>query len=355
MQVQHALAEVIDPREQRRARIDELAPPREEPHRLVGFVVGMSRSGTTWLARSLNQHPDIAAFGESSYWSRKYVAPGADGEYGEEKREELVETLHRKGSLSSLMADEDGCLAHLSTDDWPAVVDTILEHTELPVRPGELFHELCDAVGRIEGKPFVVEKTPHHVNSIDRILEEIPEARFVVTWRDAYGFALSYKHQGDRRDEKGRAGFEQLYHPIGVALIWRGYARSVLRARAYHPGNVLLVSHAGSRSDPTHELARVQRFFGVEPVPLRGPDRNSSFPSAGPRPTLAPEDVFWLNVLCRREMRALNLRPQRTPFAPWRIFRSLATLPSWAASVPGMLRGSGNRSPLRYLMRWLRR
>ena len=28
------------------------------------FIVGMGRAGTTWLSKCLNEHPDVAVFGE---------------------------------------------------------------------------------------------------------------------------------------------------------------------------------------------------------------------------------------------------------------------------------------------------
>ena len=36
----------------------------------IHFIVGMSRSGTSWLAKSLNNHPQISAFGETSFFGR---------------------------------------------------------------------------------------------------------------------------------------------------------------------------------------------------------------------------------------------------------------------------------------------
>jgi len=49
----------------------------------VDFLLGMARSGTTWLGRTLAEHPEVAVFGESSFFGRLYVPPGPDGMYGD--------------------------------------------------------------------------------------------------------------------------------------------------------------------------------------------------------------------------------------------------------------------------------
>ncbi len=43
--------------------------------KLLGFIVGMSRSGTTWLSNSLNAHPSVAVFGETGFWGKMYIVP----------------------------------------------------------------------------------------------------------------------------------------------------------------------------------------------------------------------------------------------------------------------------------------
>jgi hypothetical protein len=37
------------------------------------FIVGLPRAGTTWMCRSLNEHPDAVAFGDTMFWGDKPV------------------------------------------------------------------------------------------------------------------------------------------------------------------------------------------------------------------------------------------------------------------------------------------
>ena len=56
------------------------------------FVVGMPRAGTTFLVRSLNQHPRVVSFGESRFWGNDWVEPGPDG-YDRAQLETVIERL----------------------------------------------------------------------------------------------------------------------------------------------------------------------------------------------------------------------------------------------------------------------
>jgi hypothetical protein len=172
--------------------------------------------------------------------------------------------------------------------------------------------------------------------------------------RDAYGFALSYKHQGDRQVEETRQQFQSLYHPLLVALVWRGYVRSALAARDEHPDRVLLIDFDEATRDSAPALDRVQRFFGLRPVDLSravGKD-NSSFPG-GQRSELGNDDLFWIRVVARREMSALGLETR-----PWHldasVLLSFATLPRFALRAARLLRERVSGSGLDYLRRWLR-
>ena len=43
------------------------------------FVVGMPRAGTTAMIRALGTDSRVAAFGETLFWGRHWVAPDEDG------------------------------------------------------------------------------------------------------------------------------------------------------------------------------------------------------------------------------------------------------------------------------------
>lgn len=344
-----------------------MSPPADHP---ACFIVGMSRAGTTWLSKCLNEHPDAAVFGESGFFGRGYVEPLSDGTYDEARLQQVIAWLKRSMWIHGLVpggpgegGDAAGCLKNLSVERVPALVDDAFR--DLPrdrrVTPGELFLRLCDAVGRAEGKSRVIEKTPHHVNWVDRILNALsgnpgnPGARFVIMLRDPYGFMLSYKHQGDRKRDDVRRRFEQRYHPAGCAIVWRGYARAWQHATRCHPDQTLTIPFEDVRREPEAVLERVQRFFElpvVRGLSERVPPDNTSFP-AGKRPELRADDIHWMNRLAAREIVAFGEALRPAPREPGRVLASYARLPLWGVRNAISMRRVISGSPWAYLRRWL--
>jgi hypothetical protein len=315
----------------------------------------MPRSGTTWLVKTLNLHPDVAAFGETQFWGRTYVAPDSEGLYGRAQLAAVAAHLkHNLRTSLSAIGEGPGCLRGLKPEGIDAFVEGFVAGLNPPLAPGEVFTRLCSAVAEAEGKRVCVEKTPHHVNWLDRIWRALPGVRVVLMTREPYGFALSYKHADRIPTIARKREYRRLYHPLGCALVWRTSLRAALRARARRPGQVLLVDLAEIREDEAAALDRVQRFLGLEPAAAAGglPPDNTSFPE-GERSDLAPEDVFWINLVCRREMRAMGLPRRAVGFAPWRVLLSVLRLPVWAFWKLRDLHRRSAGSTLKYIRRWL--
>lgn len=319
------------------------------------FIVGMSRAATTWITKCLNEHPDVAAYGETLYWGRHYVPPREDGRYDREQVESIVARLNTADCLHSTLGDGPGCFKALTADAWPAAFERA--RADLPERPtpGALFLSLNRAVAEAEGKRDAIEKTPHHLNWIGRILAELPGARFVVMVRDAQGFMLSYKHQGDRMEPSVRRQFERRYHPFGCAIVWRGYMRAALAAREAHPDRVHLVAFEDVRRDTERVLDGVQGFLGLDAANLaeRVPPDNTSFPREK-RPELRADDVFWMNRVAGREIAAAGFPAVTGRRGFGRVLWSFVRLPVWGLYNFFSLRRRVKGSFLKYLWRWLR-
>jgi len=320
------------------------------------LIVGMSRAGTTWLCKCLNEHPDVAAFGESMFFGRNHLEPRGDGTYGPAELETLQTRLLEHGTcIHSVAGRGPGCLKRVGLDEIAPLVREALSTDAAPLTPAEAFDRLAGAIARAEGKPGAVEKTPHHLNWIDRIVAAIPDARFVVMVREPYGFMASYKHQGDRQPQRIRRSFERRYHPFGCATVWKGYMRAAKRAKAARPTQVEIVCFEELRGDPAGVLDRVQRFFGLTKVELADaiPPDNTSFPE-GKRPELAPEDLFWMNRLAGATVRACGFSVRPAGWHPARIAWSIVRLPFWAVRNFFSLRRRISGSTLAYLARWWR-
>ncbi len=327
-------------------------------------MAGMPRAATTWLCRCFNEHPDTASFGETLYWGRGYVEPrGEGGRYTPEQVDAVLARLKGGECITSVIGARAGSLRNITRDTLPGVLDRMRE--ELPERPtaGELFVGVCRAIGRAEGKSIVVEKTPHHINWLDRIMQQMPGVKIVVLLREPYSFMLSYKHQGDRKREHVRRHFALRYHPLACALVWRACMKAAEAAEARYPAQFLVVQNDDIRKNPGSVLDRVQEFYDL-PTHVPGcqiaekvKPENTSFPSQeghdAARPELCAEDVFWMNLIGGRTMARSGYIKRSVPREPIRIAWSIARLPVWAIRNFFSLRRRVGGSIVAYLWRWV--
>ena len=314
----------------------------------------MPRAGTTWLCRSLNQHPDVASFGETMFWGNAYVRPGRDGRYEARSLQKVRDQLLAKPFESTIAIPGPGALARVSAEDLPALISRGFDDLPPHSTPADAFLSVVGAVARAEGKPAWVEKTPHHIFYADRILEQLPTARFVVMVREPYSFMLSYKHQpGYLRTAVSRRRFERRYHPLACALVWRNSWRAARRLAHARPDRTLIVRMEDVEADPGGVMRKVQSFFELEEhAAVCGvADRiNSSFDD-GQRPALSDSDVAWMNLAAGREIEAANYRLLRQPNRTHALWKSLLELPGWSLRIHQDLRARTSTPLLRHLWR----
>ncbi|MEP3481529.1 MAG: sulfotransferase [Fuerstiella sp.] len=324
----------------------------------VHFIVGMSRAGTTWMAKTLNSHPDVACFGETAFWGRYFVEPNKNGTYDREKQEAVLKR--------HLLCPDSTAPSGTGSDEQPGCLsrDTVVGFTErlkgnfeaLPevATVAETFAAFVDAIAESEGKSIAVEKTPHHLHWIGRIKQHLPEAKFIIQVRDPYDFMLSYKHQGDRMAEQAKRHFQRLYHPIACAFVWRSYAKATRKILSDYPDDTVLVDFSSLKKNREETLGSVQKTLGLSPVDLSDnvPPDYSSFPS-GKRPELEMVDIFWVNLIAGGEMKRMQSQ-RRSQASSWgMVARSVLSFPFWAIQIMLSLRRQVE-SPVRYMMKILR-
>lgn len=320
---------------------------------MVRLIAGMSRAGTSWLSKWIGSHPQVAAIGETLFWGRGYVTPMDGVCYGRDELERILPKL--TSVVSGSRGDRPGDLRILEEDTFGKRVRQAFLSPPKPITPADLFARFGQLVAEAEGKSYFLEKTPHHVMWADRIFDAMPRSRMVVMVREPYGFMLSYKHQGDRRRASSRRAFQMRYHPFGCALVWRGYHLATRAAARAYPEQVMLVSFDDLRNRPVEVLNSVQHFFGLDPVYLEPPrETNTSFPDFR-RPELAPDDIFWMNLVNSRHIATSGVPRRSVPVAPWRIARSALLLPVWGIRNVVDMRRLTAGSLTRYLWRWWRR
>ena len=320
---------------------------------LLAFIVGHSRGGTTWISRCLGKHPDVAVFGETLYWGRKFIAPPHDGNYNREQINQILNRLKKKG----ITGHGVGTLKKVSPDNVSSVLDKAFSGADSTMTPAQLFLKICQAIATKEQKKWAIEKTPHHLNFADRIKRFMPDVKFIILCREPYGFILSYKHQLDRYTsidgvEKRRR--QRLYHPIICALIWRKYARSVDMVSKKYPGSTHVITLEEIRENPALVLEKAQQFLGLKTsADIMLATVNSSF-SDQLKPRLYSEELFWINIIGRQEMRAMKISKQQINYDWLRIVWSILTVPIWCFSFIYNMRNQVEGGLLLYLLHWLR-
>ncbi len=337
--------------------------PAEPASRVLGFIVGTSRGGTTFMNKVLNLHPDVVAFGESAYFGRFWREPdAAGGRYSPELVREIFE-----GSLHESWGPESGPGA-LDSDvgarsrRWPDVLRAVFDERRLLVEggdPGQVFEALCEAFCRAESKRLAIEKTPHHVGAADRILRYFPAARFIVMVREPVPFLTSLKNQGRQFDPERRERARRAYHVIPATLIWRGYARQAARLVAEFPQQCLRVSLDDLRDDESATMRQVQEHLGLPVVELAGrvpPDNSSTHASNADEPaaTLSPGELWWLQRLAGTDIRTNGFDIPRAKRGLMGSVGPAVTALPWLSRNALRLRRSVRGSLFAHAMRYLR-
>ena len=236
------------------------------------------------MVQRLNEHPAIAAFGESRFWGNDWIEPDDGDRYGAgglaRVRAKLVANpLDTNVGEFGPEPDRPGWMNHLGRPSSPRWSPT--RSTGSRCRPTRArCSRPTAAIAGAEGKQVAVEKTPHHVRHVDRIRRHVPDARFVIMIRGPEEFLLSYKHKGDTKPDEIRARADLRWQSVGVSLLWRSYLRHSLAAAERLGEAGLLVHNEDLDADPAGVLAEVQRHLGVDVVGLAGRrgDRRATAP-----------------------------------------------------------------------------
>ena len=135
-------------------------PPETSAEASVAFIVGCSRSGTTWLQRMLAEHPAVYT-GQESHVFEWFIGP-------------MLRKWHRMVAVyegyDPSRRNGIGLGAYLTTEEFRDLL-----------RP--LIHRAMEPSGAGRGEVFL-EKTPGHSMFVPEIVDMLPEARFIHLVRD---------------------------------------------------------------------------------------------------------------------------------------------------------------------------
>lgn len=306
----------------------------------IAMIVGMARSGTTWLSLSLMQHRDVVVLGETSFWGRQFrdwpAGRVVEGQALVSELEELID------SCLGIQRAHGGGNVDLR-EQAVAVARRASSEGAKAGRPADVFLIAGNCIRLAAGKIAWVEKTPHHLLWYDRIGRELPATKFLVCVRNPLEAMNSYKHQPQA--PRG------LYHPFGYSVTWRASFRTTEQLRRRWPHRALLVPYAAVASDPQQMFERVLEFLRLDKDAEAASKVNSSF-SDGRSMELEAAEVLWMKLINWRQTDApLNISVKSLmSFAV-----SLVMLPIWFVRVVRIRAGDSHTSLRRYFMRWLRR
>jgi len=158
----------------------------------VFFVVGLAKSGTTWLMKTLDAHPEVLCKGEGRFFGEEY------------RRDVLAQTNPRQqpSSLYNALLNSEYLKLWVERSVWTGE-DATEEHMISLARLATdyfLAQQLAQS-----GKKVVGDKTPLlGPNFVREIGEIYPEAKVIHIIRDGRDQAVSFIHQQGNRAKRGR-------------------------------------------------------------------------------------------------------------------------------------------------------
>ena len=222
----------------------------------LAWILGSSRSGSTWLLRMLSELDGIAGVDDPhlghhlGVWRPIPLAWAA-----------ATETPDLATLIDLQRHDDDFFFNDRYAAAWePALRDLILvrfraqaadrapDARALVVKePGSQAAELLSRMFRASALIF--------------LLRDVRDV--VASWLDAYSAGSWAEPQGAfAASRRGRVPLARW-----LASVWLYRTEAVERAIAGHPGPTITVRYEQLRGDPAAELARIARAIGVEPEP----------------------------------------------------------------------------------------
>ena len=205
----------------------------------VFFVCGSPKSGTTWLQRVLDAHPEVSCSGEGHFIDR------ISGPF--------AQVLRDYNKHLSLVADRvyEGRPYYdpVTQDEF----DQIMRHLIL----GRLLARRAAPQVR-----WIGDKTPRYAQRLPQLLRIFPEARVIDITRDPRDVIVSQlgvavragtPFTGEKRDGLIRAG----------AADWLKNVECVQAFAQAHPGRVCQLRYEDLIADATGETRRMFDFLGV--------------------------------------------------------------------------------------------
>jgi hypothetical protein len=210
------------------------------------FVIGRNRSGTTWLANQLCEHPDIVGvqherhhgIHESAYFGR------IDGRYGD-----LSERINYAEFVEVVSASDFFKLAGATSEFLYSLWPTTYE---------EVFRRVMDRFAETRGAAAWLEKSDVQVKPVEKVMRAYPDARFVGIVREVVAnTASTIANPNAQQRIRSRT-----WALIRTALAW-AYNSKIIRATSRRSDRLMVVRYEDLRRDREGTLRSILDFLGL--------------------------------------------------------------------------------------------
>lgn len=213
----------------------------------VFFVCGAPKSGTTWLQRLLDAHPQVTCAGEGHFIER-FTGPLSQvvSGYNQQMRLEIEEVYEGRPAYGPVDQAE-----------FDEVARTFILNRLLSRRPAPEVRWIGD-------------KTPRYTHYLAQLHRLFPAARIIHIVRDPRDVAVSRMAHAKRAGTRDALtpGTEPYWTTVKDAVqMWNEAVAEVDAFAAARPGLVHELRYCDLQADPAAEAARLFAFLGVDADP----------------------------------------------------------------------------------------
>ena len=260
-------------------------------------VVGLPRSGSTFLVHLLNCLDDLFVFGDL-YALQQAQALACNGPLTKRQLDALIDFLGRRTSVGIRQRTffEQLPMTHEDVEELCSTLRRVLQARETAWY--EVVDEFLTRLALFMGKTRWGYKTPQDFHHIALLTDIFPNVRFVLIVRDPRKVMASLKFN---RTEDGVPG---QYHPWVYAHYWKMGTTTSLSACSHLNVPLCTVRFEDMVRAPEETAERLAAFLDtslIEPISTSEP--NSSFVSSTRR-GLTPTEVWMCESICGDAMAA---------------------------------------------------
>jgi hypothetical protein len=209
----------------------------------IFFVSGAPKSGTTWLQRMLDAHPEVVCSGEG-HFVEQVISPVV----------KMKAAWNAKLAMDAERVFEGRPYYEAITD---ADVAPLARNLILGVMGKRARGKAVKALG---------DKTPRYTHGLEALAALFPQAKFIHIVRHPYDVAVSLLHHGDRfgMERSLTLGSDQhLQLATNSANAWSQAQALVAAFDAAHPGRLVQLRYEDLQTEPEAAIAPAFRFLGV--------------------------------------------------------------------------------------------